>query len=124
MRHFSHALIRAGSLLITAAAVAGATDRRAMRDETSFLAATHAAMATMMSAMRAGRRGNVDADFAAMMVAHHQGAIAMAQAQLRYGQNEQLHRIAQGIIVTQQQEIAALRAAVGQLPAPAATPPD
>jgi uncharacterized protein (DUF305 family) len=34
------------------------------------------------------------------MVPHHQGAIDMAQAELRYGHNEQLRRIAQGIIVT------------------------
>jgi len=42
---------------------------------------------------------DVDTDFAAMMAAHHQGAM------LRHGRNEQLRRIAQEIIVTQQQEI-------------------
>ena len=35
-------------------------------------------------------------------------------AELRYGRNEQLRRIAQEIIVTQQQEIAAMRLAIGQ----------
>jgi hypothetical protein len=54
-----------------------------------------------------------------MMVAHHQGAIEMAQAELRYGRNEQLRRIAQEIIVTQLQEITAMRLSVGQaLPSP------
>jgi len=50
----------------------------------------------------------------------------MAIAELRYGRNEQLRRIAQEIIVDQQQEIAAMRLALGQpLPpsAPAPTQP-
>ncbi len=50
----------------------------------------------------------------------------MAMAELRYGRNEQLRRIAQEIIVGQLQEIAAMRLALGQpLPpsAPAPTQP-
>jgi uncharacterized protein (DUF305 family) len=58
--------------------------------------------------------GDVDRDFVAMMVPHHQGAIDMAQAELRHGRNEQLRRMAQEIIVTQQQEIAAMRLAIGR----------
>jgi hypothetical protein len=58
-----------------------------------------------------------------MMVPHHQGAIDMAKAELKYGHNEQLRRIAQEIIVTQQQEIPVMRLAVGeQLPPSAASP--
>ena len=38
----------------------------------------------------------------------------MAQAELRYGRNETLRRIAQEIIVEQQQEIAAMHLALGQ----------
>jgi hypothetical protein len=56
-----------------------------------------------------------------MMVPHHQGAIDMAQVLLRYGRNEQLRRLAQEIIVTQQQEIAAMRLAVGE-PLPPSVP--
>jgi hypothetical protein len=41
----------------------------------------------------------------------------MAQAELRYGHNEQLRRLAQEIVVTQQQKIAVMRLALGdQLP--------
>jgi uncharacterized protein (DUF305 family) len=40
----------------------------------------------------------------------------MAQTELRHGHNEQLRRIAQEIIVTQQQEITALRLALAQTP--------
>jgi uncharacterized protein (DUF305 family) len=56
-----------------------------------------------------------------MMVPHHQGAIDMAVAVLRHGRNPQIRRLAQEIIVTQQQEIAAMRLAVGQ-PLPPSQP--
>ena len=56
-----------------------------------------------------------------MMVPHHRGAIDMAMAVLRYGRNEQLKRLAQEIIVTQQQEIAAMELAIGN-PLPPSTP--
>jgi uncharacterized protein (DUF305 family) len=65
--------------------------------------------------------GDVDVDFVAMMVPHHQGAIDMAVAVLRHGRNPQIRRLAQEIIVTQQQEIAAMRLAVGQ-PLPPSVP--
>lgn len=81
--------------------------------EAPFLAENDAAMTTMMEAMAVAPTGDVDRDFVAMMVPHHQGAIDMAQAVLRHGKNEQLKRLAQEIIVTQQQEIAAMRLAIG-----------
>ena len=46
-----------------------------------------------------------DSDFAAMMIPHHQGAIDMAKAELIYGHDPVLRRLAEGIIVEQQQEI-------------------
>ena len=42
--------------------------------------------------------GDVDRDFVALMVPHHQGAIDMARAELKYGHNEELRRLAQSII--------------------------
>ena len=90
-------------------------------DEAPFLAENEAAMKKMMSDMAVKPTGDVDADFVAMMVPHHQGAIDMALAVLRYGRNPQIRRLAQEIIVTQQQEIAAMRLAVGQ-PLPPAVP--
>jgi uncharacterized protein (DUF305 family) len=71
-------------------------------------------MKKMMSGMAVKPTGDVDADFVAMMVPHHQGAIDMALAVLRHGRNPQIRRLAQEIIVTQQQEIAVMRLVVGQ----------
>ena len=100
--------------LITAALITAVASLAAGSTEAPFLAENRAAMNTMMAAMSIEPSGDVDADFVAMMVPHHQGAIDMAQAELRYGRNEQLRRLAQEIIVTQQQEIAAMRLALGQ----------
>ncbi len=86
--------------------------------EAPFLAENNTAMDTMMAGMNVKPTGDVDVDFAAMMIPHHQGAIDMALSELRYGKNEQLRRIAQEIIVEQQQEINAMHIALGQsLPA-------
>ena len=57
-------------------------------DEAAFLAENQAAMNKMMAAMQIQPTGDVDKDFVAMMAPHHQGAIDMAQAVLRYGRNE------------------------------------
>jgi uncharacterized protein (DUF305 family) len=91
--------------------------------EAPFLAENGRAMDRMMAGMDVTPSGDVDADFAAMMIPHHQGAIDMALAELRYGRNEQLRRIAQEIIVDQQQEIAAMRLALGQPLAPPTAAP-
>jgi YVTN family beta-propeller protein len=77
--------------------------------DTEFVAESHTAMNKMITAMEAQPSGNVDTDFATMMIAHHIGAIEMSQALLRGGRNEQLRRLAQEIIVTQQQEIDVMR---------------
>jgi hypothetical protein len=93
----------------------------AVASEAEFLAANEAAMGRMMADMAVAPTGDIDRDFVAMMVPHHQGAIDMAQVILRYGKNDQLKRLAQEIIVTQQQEIAAMRLAVGD-PLPPSIP--
>ncbi|PJJ54943.1 DUF305 domain-containing protein [Hymenobacter chitinivorans] len=49
--------------------------------------------------------GNVDQDFAAMMVPHHQSAIDMAKAELAHGRDTKLKEMAQGMIDAQQKEI-------------------
>ena len=98
-------------------------ERAAPSDESAFLAENEAAMTRMMSAMEAKPSGDIDRDFVAMMAPHHQGGIDMAVLELRYGKNEQLRRLAQEIIVSQTQEIAAMKLAIGeQVPASAPAP--
>lgn len=93
-------------------------------EEAAFLTENDTAMTKMMANMAVQPTGDVDHDFAEVMVSHHQGAIDMAQALLRYGHNEALRRLAQEIIVTQQQEIAAMRLALGQPLPPSVPAPD
>lgn len=63
-------------------------------------------MTTMHSAMHdVSLVGKPDADFALMMIPHHQGAIEMAKVELQFGTDPNLRRLAQEIIVTQQSEI-------------------
>lgn len=54
--------------------------------------------------------GNPDVDFAQMMRIHHQGAIDMAQGQLRDGKDPQLLKMAKEIISAQKKEIGVLDA--------------
>jgi hypothetical protein len=91
--------------------------------EAPFIAENNAAMDKMMKGMDVKATGDVDVDFAAMMIPHHQGAIDMALSELRYGKNERLRRIAQEIVVEQQQEINAMHLALGQPLAPDAPAP-
>ena len=116
------------SLASYIAAICSTPFRSAPAAEEPYLAENVAAMTKMMIDMGIRPSGDVDADFVAMMVPHHQGAIEMARAELRYGRNEQLKRMAQEIIVTQLQEIAAMRLALGQplppsVPSPVQIPP-
>jgi len=117
-------LLRRAPLFIAACAVAAAAiTATAGSNQSAFLAENDAAMTRMMAGMDIKPSGDIDRDFAAMMIPHHQGAIEMAQAELRYGGNEQLRRIAQEIIVDQQQEIAAMHLALNQpLPPSIAAP--
>src|SRR5215471_7992981 len=59
--------------------------------------------------MAAPMTGDPDHDFSVMMIPHHQGAVEMAKAVLLYGKDPVLKRLAQEIIVTQQQEIEVMR---------------
>lgn len=95
-----HLLLGAAALSLSVAALAR-TDQ--------FASAMHAAMTRMHGAMTTGSTGDPDQDFAAMMIPRHQGAIDMARIELEFGTDERLRRLAQGIIVDQQQEIAVMR---------------
>ena len=116
-----HSIRRGVAVLAAACCVLGASAAFAQDAAAAFKAENDAAMDKMMAAMSIRPSGDIDRDFAEMMIPHHQGAIEMAEAELRHGKNEQLRRIAQEIVVDQQQEIAAMRLALGD-PLPASTP--
>ena len=92
----------------------------ALAQTNEFASASDGAMARMHNSMMVSYTGNPDRDFARIMISHHQGAIDMAMIELRYGSDERLRRLAQGIIVEQGQEIAVMQ---GILSAPAALSP-
>jgi uncharacterized protein (DUF305 family) len=65
--------------------------------------AAHKKMMDDMMAMKS--TGDPDKDFAMMMVPHHQGAIDMAEVELKYGKDPMLKKMAQKIINAQKKEI-------------------
>ncbi len=105
---------RHAATVLLIAAAAGSPTANGDSADARFVAESRVAMGKMMAAMELTPSGDVDADFVAMMIPHHTGAIEMAEAELRAGRNEPLRRLAQEIIVTQQQEIAVMRHAVPQ----------
>lgn len=71
----------------------------------------HAAMEGMQKKMASmTMTGKPDIDFAMMMVAHHQGAIEMAKAELESGKDPVMRATAKKIIAAQTKEIAQLEA--------------
>jgi hypothetical protein len=112
------------SLVDFISAICGKPFRWAPAAEAPYLAENVSAMTKMMIDMSIRPSGDVDTDFVAMMVPHHQAAIEMAQAELRYGRSEPLRRMAQEIIVTQLQEITAMRLSLGQSLPPSVPSPD
>src|ERR1700692_5142102 len=112
------------SLAVYVSAICAKSFGSASSAEAPYLADSVSAMTKMMIDMGIRPSGDVDTDFVAMMVPHHQGAIEMAQAELRYGRNEPLRRMAQEIIVTQLQEITAMRLSLGQALPPSVPSPD
>lgn len=60
--------------------------------------------------MQAPRAGDADADFVAMMIPHHQGAIDMAKALLLHSKDPALRNLALQIVTEQQNEIKLMEA--------------
>ena len=53
--------------------------------------------------------GDADVDFVRGMMPHHQGAIDMAEIELKYGKNPQTRKLAKEIIAAQKKEIAFMK---------------
>ncbi len=71
----------------------------------------------MMRSMMGPMTGDADRDFVAGMIPHHQGAIDMANIELRFGKDPELRRLASGIIKAQEKEVAEMRAWQARHPA-------
>jgi len=63
----------------------------------------------MHAAMNSPLTGNADWDFALNMIPHHQGAIDMARAELRYGADPEMRKLAKSVIAAQEKEIALMK---------------
>jgi uncharacterized protein (DUF305 family) len=72
--------------------------------------AYRAANAKMHKAMDIKYTGDADRDFVAGMIAHHQGAIDMAQVELKYGKDPEIRKLAEAVIRDQTREIEEMRA--------------
>ena len=74
-----------------------------------FMHMIEASMKAMDRSMAsAPMNGDVDHIFASMMIPHHNGAIDMAKAELRFGKDPVMRRMAQEILIEQQSEIDAM----------------
>ena len=113
------------AVLISATSLAVAQDQATTRhvpvvaaagEEQRFIIDSDLAISKMSLAMTADRAGDVDRDFVAMMTPHHQGAIDIARAELKYGHNEALRQLARDIIVEREREMSVMRGAVGETP--------
>ena len=81
-------------------------DHSKMADGPASAASLMASMNEMMAKMAALKpMGNTDHDFAHMMLAHHRGAVAMADIELRDGKDATMRRMAGKIKADQQKEI-------------------
>ncbi|MGE8943013.1 CopM family metallochaperone [Leptospira interrogans] len=75
-------------------------------DSSASTAAYQAANDKMHTAMDIPFTGDADRDFIAGMIAHHQGAIDMANVVIKFGKDPGVRKLAEEIIQAQDKEIA------------------
>ena len=63
----------------------------------------------MMKDMGRPYTGDADKDFVAHMLPHHEGAVHMAEVQLKYGKDPELRKMARDIIKSQKKEVAFMK---------------
>ena len=64
----------------------------------------------MHAKMAAASGETVDQAYIAKMIAHHEGAVEMAEVALRDSRDPEIRRMAQAVVDTQTREIAEMRA--------------
>jgi len=80
-------------------------------DQSTTMDEAHTALMAGMDSMnrdmmKGGEAPDLDVAFVCAMIPHHQGAISMAQAELKYGKDDWTKAMAQKVIDAQTQEIA------------------
>ncbi len=120
-QHLAYVLsLCAGILLSSTAQTAGAqqpapmsADTMKMADDGSASPSTQAFKeqdgGMMKNMMAAPYTGDADKDFVAHMIPHHEGAVGMAEVELKYGKDAEMKRLARNIIKAQKEEIAYMK---------------
>ena len=102
------ACLVAAPLAIAAESMPGMTLAPAAK--TPAAAESAKAMAAMHKAMMAPYSGDADVDFATHMLPHHQGAVAMAEIELKYGKDPEMRALAQAVMAAQEAEMKQMNA--------------
>ena len=98
-----------------------ANERPDYHEEAPFVVENDAAINRMMADMAVKPSGDVDRDFVAAITPLNHGTVDMARAEITYGHNEQLRRLALQIIAARQQEIVGAQQAAAASAAPSVT---
>jgi len=93
------------TLLAAAILVAAPVLNPAMAQDPESSKAFKEANDKMMKDMMMSPMGDADQAFTMMMIPHHQGAIDMAEIEIKYGKDPILKKMAQKIIAAQKKEI-------------------
>lgn len=104
------ALLLALALSLPGAALAQGTPPTDPADNPADKAFINAMHDMMMGMHRGMPTGDTDADFVRMMLPHHQAAVDMAKAELQYGKDPEIKKLAKDIVAAQEREIALMKA--------------